>query len=86
MTTCSNCEHYQHIIQNSAAPHVWYNHFCGHPLSTRSDFDCITGEVTREPLNCRDVNRDGNCARFSLKRPDDDTRPVLEAHFDEGSQ
>lgn len=79
MTICKNCKHYRHLMQNPAAPEVWYNHFCGaSPLPRERSL--ITGELVAIVVNdlgqkyesdrayafCRDINT-GNCKKFEDK-------------------
>lgn len=82
-TICVECKHHRHIVKNRAAPHVWYNHFCG-AVEHAPVIDCVTGErgfssgndlgrgiVTQDQFAyCRDINQ-GNCEYFS---------PAKEAH------
>lgn len=78
-TLCIECKHHRHIVQNPAAPHVWYNHQCG-AVEREPTIDPVTGEsgyLGRNDLGttyitedryafCRDINR-GNCEYFSPK-------------------
>ena len=78
-TICTKCRHYLHIVENPAAPQVWYNHRCG-AVSREVGIDLVTGVKGYRETNslgmgyvtdqqhpyCRDVNN-GSCPHFSLR-------------------
>ena len=75
-TICKECINYIHIITNSAAPNVWYNHYCK-AVPLKKKIDPVTGNIAYWSKNdfgmevesdvkynyCRNINY-GNCALF----------------------
>jgi len=74
---CVNCDFHKHIIKNSSAPNVWYNHFCS-ANPRKCAINPVTGEACFMGVNdfgqkyytkdafkyCRDINKDGECLDF----------------------
>jgi len=75
-TACVDCENFINKEPDGPGKDIWYNHLCkAAPLRTKQDpYDgkvkpYLGGGVfiEEEYENCREINHDGNCNRFSRK-------------------
>ena len=68
-TICYNCKHFQNRAPGTARGDIWYNHICkASPLPLI--FSYVTGKPEpQEYAHCRDINTNGQCAKFEAKMP-----------------
>jgi len=80
MTICYECKHFHNKEPTGPRTDVWYNHVCrAAPRDTAAD--PVTGRILYADVNdlgmkyftedrfknCRDINTDGACAKWSEK-------------------
>jgi hypothetical protein len=64
VTLCVNCEHFWNLEPNSVRNSIWYNHLClASPLPPK--LNTYDGSLEPQYENCRNINKDGRCQKFS---------------------